>query len=379
MSPLNDLSWETTNMMNLINKFKKINIKHLIKVFTFVWGFVLIVFMTLANIGLTEDFDFLEWLGNSLIIFGIIVFGLFMGESMGEDKQKEKPDGLYQINLKKYEDKRLEVEPYICYFNQFYDYFSPLELYRKKREYLISKGVDPKKAEKILKYCTIEDYASLKEHAIELKNEKGESVYIRKLLEFEQEPILKVLKGEIRLDAQSPAYFLSAFTKSTNKSILEMGGVLEAQIKENKKWNRIIKIVFSLGVSFIWALFTVKDFVSGNDAQAWTNLISRITALFTSLFSGWLSSIITVKLLAQILNYKRLVLVQFLTSIENKLFELKEDDELAKEEIAQHEKEKKEALENVIIPEKVDSDYSKDEQSKILQLGQKQILIEHKE
>lgn len=366
-------------MMNLINKFKKINLKHLIKVFTFVWGFILIVFMTLANIGLTENFDFLEWLGNSLIIFGIIVFGLFMGESMGEDKQKEKPDGLYQINLKKYEDKRLEVEPYICYFNQFYDYFSPLELYRKKREYLISKGVDLKKAEKILNYCTIEDYASLKEHAIELKNEKGESVYIRKLLEFEQEPVLKVLKGEIKLDAQSPAYFLSAFTKSTNKSILEMGGVLEAQIKENKKWNRIIKIVFSLGVSFIWALFTVKDFVSGNDAQAWTNLISRITALFTSLFSGWLSSIITVKLLAQILNYKRLVLVQFLTSIEKKLFELKEDDELAKEEIAQHEKEKKEALENVITPEKVDSDNSRKEQAEILQLGQKQILIEHRE
>ena len=335
----------------MMNKLKKINLKHVIKVFTLIWGLLLIVFMTMANIGLSDKFNFLEWLGNTLILFGIMVFGLLMGESMGEDKQKEKVGGLYQEKLTEYNLKRAEIEPNLCYFNQFFDIFSPKELYRKKFEYLTNHGVGTNKAERIIKYCTIDDFVALKEHVIDVTDENGNTIQIRKLLPDEVEPVYKVLKGDIKLQAQGPAYFLSAFATKTTKSILEMGGYLEEQIKENKKWNRVIKIVSSLVISLVWALFTVKEFMDGNDAQAWINLITRVTALITSLLSGWLSSVITVKLLAEILEYKKLVLVEFITSIEHKLFIPKTEDELAKEESEQYKKEQEEAIDNVIDPE----------------------------
>ena len=39
-----------------------------------------------------------------------MVFGLLMGESIGADKQLEKVGGLYQSNLKEYNDKSKALE-----------------------------------------------------------------------------------------------------------------------------------------------------------------------------------------------------------------------------------------------------------------------------
>ena len=75
---------------------RKIDIKHAVKVFTLMWGLLLIILMTITNVGIDRTFDFINWLSNSLIIFGIMVFGLLMGESTGKDKQMQKTDGLYQ-------------------------------------------------------------------------------------------------------------------------------------------------------------------------------------------------------------------------------------------------------------------------------------------
>ena len=113
--------------------------------------------------------------------------------------------------------------------------------------------------------------------------------------------------------------------------------------------SRLIKIGSSLGISLIWGLLTVNDFISGNDTQAWVNLVSRISALFTSFFSGWMASVKDVKIQARILINKYRVLKMFHNHYMSKLFIAKSDDELADEELKAYNKKKEERRASVEI------------------------------
>ena len=90
-------------MNNILEKLKAINIKNVVRSFTLIWGVILIVIMTLVNLGFDQNFNFLNWLSNSLIIFGIIVYGLLMGESWGKDNRKHDQKGLYYKSLNDFE------------------------------------------------------------------------------------------------------------------------------------------------------------------------------------------------------------------------------------------------------------------------------------
>ena len=364
---------EKKKIIQYIENIKKVDVKHLVKVFTLIWGLVLIVLMTITNVGINKDFNFIDWLGRSLIIFGIMVFGLLMGETSGKDKQMKKPDGLYQRNLKQYDDFNhfLSENGEIIYFNQFYSWLLPQELVEKKIEYLIVMGVEPKKAEKIVKYCSKRDLGALKEHILEVKDENGKVVtVIRQLEEYEIEPVTEILDGKILLNAANANYFLSAFEEGKiNSRLVEEGRAYEKERGRNRRTNRAIKITTSLAISLGWGVLTVYDFASGEDTQAWVNLVSRITALFTSFFSGWLSSVIDVKLQAQIIESKYKMLVLFHTYLVKRIFIPKSEEELVKEELKAYHEAQEEAKKNIVEPETAPSIEQKEE-NKPLEIGE---------
>jgi len=339
-----------------IENIKKIDLKKIIKFFTLIWGLVLIILMTITNIGIDKNFVFLTWLSNSLIIFGIIVFGLLMGETSGNDKQMSKPDGLYQQWLKKYNDYNDSISEKLIYFNQFYSWLLPKEIYAKKIDYLIMMGVDSAKAEKIVKYCTLSDLEEMKDHVFAVKDNDGKIItLIRKLEPYEVDPVTDVLNGYIKLNAANANYFLTAFADAKlNDRIVEEGKSLNKSRKVSRNANRAFKLTTSLGISLIWGLLTVQEFISGDDTQAWVNLTSRITALCTSFFSGWLSSIVDIKYRARILENKYKILEYFNNCLTNKIFIPKQEEELAKEEYEEYLKEEEEAKKKVITPELVD-------------------------
>lgn len=337
------------------NKFvealKRIDLKHATKVFTLIWGLILIVVMTITNLGFNEKFNLIQWLSNSLIIFGILVFGLFMGETSGSDKQMQKEDGLYQVSLKKYEKYNEEISGELIYFGQWYSWFLPQEIEGKKVDYLIMCGVDPAKAKKIVQYCSKKDIEELKNHVFEVLDDDGKRIaIIRQLEEHEIEPVTEVLSGVVRLHSSNANYFLTAFAEvGVGDRITEEGYSLQALRKSSKRMSRLIKIGSSLGISLIWGLLTVNDFIKGDDTQAWVNLVSRVSALFTSFFSGWMSSVKDVKIQARILINKYRVLKMFHNHYVNKLFMAKSDDELANEELAAYNKKKEKERASVEI------------------------------
>lgn len=326
------------------------NLKNVIRVFTIVWGVVLIVLMTIANLGLVEEFNWLKWLGNSLILLGIMVFGLYMGESTGDEKAKRNPKGLYQESLSEYSAKRKEVDGVIVYFMQFFQWFLPQQLEEKKLNYLIMNNVSVTKAQNIINYCTIADYNDLCNRVVQKVDDNGNKVLIRQLQEFEKESVYEVLSGKVKLDASVPNYYLTAFGDSNTKSVLEVGKQLDRDISFNRVSNRTIKIASALAISLIWGLTEVKDFVQADNVEAWVNLISRITALFTSFFSGYLSKTVEVKLLAEKIKNKTLVLNIFKNSLDKGQFKPKTEEEIAKDEYDEYLKELEETKNNIIDP-----------------------------
>jgi len=304
---------------NYIDK-KNITSKKLIKATTLLMGLVLIIFSTLANVIFDPSkLDWIKWLTNSLIILGIMIFGLFMGESISKDKQQENPKMLYQTNLREYNDLREKLEPIVLFFAQFYLWFKEKELRTKKINFLIDNQFDGQWARAIVDNCEkidLDNLISKGEHdKVYIKGDKP----IKKVSSEEEIEILKEM-FDLKLNAPAYAYFLTAFGTTSSKSVLETGTYLENKIKSDKRFNRILKITSSLFISLIIGMATVKDFQEGEQLAAWLNLVSRLTAFTTSFISGWSSSVITVKTESQILKNKTNVLSDFKNALDSKLF-----------------------------------------------------------
>lgn len=318
-----------------MDKFKKISMRKALKIGVFLVGLGLIVLMTMVNIGINDKFDFYSWLSGSLIILGIMVFGLILGESMGRDRQIDKVDGLYQKALLSYNEFLASIDGIIIYFTSFYEWYLPQDLEKKKIDYLLTANVKPEKARRIVRYCGMDDLNSLKKGPIKKITQDGTEIIVAKLEEYEIGAVMDVFEGRIKLDASGASYYLSPLGGYSRTGILENGRKLDKQIKFNKNSNRILKLAVSMFVSLVWGLFTINEMGDGDGAamtMAWFNLVSRICGLLTSFISGWASSAITVRLEAEKIDDKRRVLTIFRDSIDKRLFVPMDEDAMAKEE-----------------------------------------------
>lgn len=314
-----------------------ITAKKLIKASTLLMGLILIVFMTISNIVFEPDkINFFKWFTNALISTGIMVFGLLMGESVGHDKQSENAKGLYQKNLKSYNAFRQSIDSIELYFSQFFLWFKEKELIKKKIDWLVNNSFDGQWAKMIVLHSTKNDLQIGKL----IKNSENDKIYITadgiklKKIENEQAEIVKKVY-EMKLNTPEYSYFLTAFGSKSSGGVLEQGTSLKKQIKSDKRFNRILKIASALFISLVWGMATVGDFADERaKMQAWFNLISRLTALLTSLASGWSSSVLTVKTEAEMIENKQRVLKYFKQTYESGEFKALTYEEEVEQEYA---------------------------------------------
>lgn len=332
------------------------NFKKFARGFALGWMLLFIIVMTITNVGIDETFNIVKWFGNAMILFGIAVFGLFMGESMGVDFQKEKIQrddtgkivgGLYQKNLAEYNAFRQAIDDLIIYFPLFYDWFVPQRLESKQINFLVMNDIKHVQAKKIVKYCNLDDLWELKNGAIK-KMVDGKEIFIDKLSEHEIEPVEEILRGRVKLELSGSSYYLQAFSESNQKDIIEQGEGYKKARKYNKRSSRAIRLVSGFVVSLALGILTVNEMMKGDDAQAWMNLVTRIANLFTALLSGWISGSNDVKLEAGSIANKTAVLKLFQSAYNKHLFVTYDDDEIAKKHYEEREKEKKEAVNSVI-------------------------------
>lgn len=340
-----------------MEKLKNINIKKVIKVLTLLFGFVLIIFISFFNASFDfANFNWAEWLANSSILVGIMIFGILMGTSTGADIQKEKPNGLFQSRCADYMATTLLIENIKIYFSQFWLWFKERKLIEKKVSYLIDNQFTSKEAKKCIAHIEKEDLVvgklGLDEsnplEKIYVKN----GVKIRKVNESGLECLKKTL--EMKLDTYADSYYLSLYDDGDGKvNEAELGKRINEKIARDKRTNLVIKITSSLVISILWSAITIKDFTEGGGdgakQKAWLNLLSRITSLITSFVSGYSTSVINVRDQARAIENKTNILKQFKTCYENGMFVPEDDDEMIEREYQEQEENKESELEKVDI------------------------------
>ncbi len=295
-------------------KTKNINLKGAIRAFTLILVTVLIVFVTVAQIGLDPTkFNFYTWISNIILLVSFAIFGMIMGESMGSDKQQQKANGLYQTSLKEFNKQNELIQPIALYFGDFLSWFTERETYNKRLDYLLNQGlVDGKQ---ILKYVKEDDLQELSQHPL-----KFDDAIIRKKTPEQIEKIKKAIDGSIRIQTYGVAYYMNALENCSYKSELDLATKLNRDIKLNKHFNRTMKIISMIVFSVIWSMLTVSEFMKGDDVTAWLNLISRLTTLFLNIFGGWLTATIDTKIRARMIINKTKVLKLFQIAYESKEF-----------------------------------------------------------
>lgn len=344
---------------------KAFTMKKAIKALTIVGGLLLIVFMTVANVTLDPTHtSWASWATNALIMVGIMVFGLTMGESVGEDKQTEKRGGLYQTNMGLFYEAKEAIADIAIYFSQFYLWYKDKERYEKRIDFLMENGLEYAWAKAIIDNVPLDDLPRLLKESVAYEKD-GKRIIVKRIAEDKAEAVRKALDGSIIIDSPSYSYYLSAGAHDNKKYTLEQAKEISRNIRINKGVNRALKITSSLFISAIWAMVTVNDFMDGGSAQAWLNLISRITSFVTSFSSGWATSVVNVKLEALRLENKTKVLTDFRASVDKREFIVKSYEEEAEALFKQEERAREEAKANVIDPE-------------IVPKPEDAILIEHK-
>jgi len=339
-------------MKEIFEKIKSTDAKKKSRFTVVILFVVLIILATITNIGF-KGFDAVSWIINSLILAGIMVFGLFIGEGSGVDKFRDAINGQYQRNLKTYNETNIIVKPIVNMFSQWYLHILPSERLAKRMNFLLAEGVDFTKAEIIAKYASKEDFYSLcNEKSTKFIDPKTkEEHFVKKLSEDEKLPVEFLLSGKFKLTAPNYNFFLVANSMGTENTVMvEEGLVLQKGIKVNKGLNRGAKIGISLGVSLFWSTLTVYELMSGDNLQAWVTLVSRLTGFFTSMLAGYLGARVQVKLEARILLNKTRMLERFKNDYEQKNFDFIDPELEAKRIYEEEERKKEEAKKNVIDP-----------------------------
>ena len=333
---------------------KKLNPK---KILSYALLGVLVIFiLVLTWVPLVFDIEHLDvrkWITTSLINVGIMICAIVLGEIFGEDKQKEKVDGLYQKSLKAFNEllaRLTDDRKIIVYFSQFYIWFKARELKKKKEGYLVDHGFDQMVAHLIVTYIDRDDLEAMKRGVfIKIDERTGKEIKFKKIYEDQYQVLLNIYSTDFQIDAPSYTYYLSAFGDSSSVSTLEQAKRIEKKERLNKTFNRTFKILLSLFISFIWGMATVQDITEGGAKEAVVNTTTRTFALIVGLLSGFLTSIVAVKLASQKLDNKTQVLKFMEIHYDNKEFVPKSYDELVEEELKKEEEEKA----KIIIPEVV--------------------------
>lgn len=334
---------------------KKLNPK---KILSYALLVILVIFiLVLTWVPLVFDIEHLDtrkWITNSLINVGIMICAIVLGEIFGEDKQKEKVDGLYQKSLKAFNDllERLtDDRKIIIYFSQFYIWFKARELKKKKEGYLVDHGFEQMVAHLIVTYIERDDLEAMKRGVfIKIDEKTGKEIKFKKIHEDQYQVLLDIYSTNFQIDAPSYTYYLSAFGDSSSVSTLEQAKRIEKKERLNKSFNRIFKILLSLFISFIWGMATVQDITEGGAKEAVVNTTTRTFALISGLLSGFLTSIVAIKLASQKIDNKTQVLKFMEIHYDNKEFVPKSYDELVEEELKKEEEEKA----KIITPEVVE-------------------------
>lgn len=349
---------------------------------TVIFALILIVILSfgLPTFSLTS----ISWTKLAMLL-AICCLGLFTGYVQGNEWALNRMSGLYQYTLSKYEEIYQSIFEIVCFFGQYCD-----ELHKRKRKEYVQKilcnwGIEdlrvldlstdelPELIGKHYKKLWLGDELhkpSTKAYKyavgdIGIKGEREPYVsYFDPYTKEQVDVIRGCITGYFDIEKISKEYFLNP----TSKEIIDpyFGANHSQKQKTTLTITKVIARLFILvAVTIILAGLGFELYGSGEGQDGMIIIIqriwdtgSRIFMLFTSIIYAFMIGIDVVKIDTYYLEFRRLTLIEFKQEYEKGIFVPKDKEQERVKQYQKEEKERQENLKNVIIPEKINSPLS---------------------
>lgn len=307
-------------------------------------GLFIVIVLSIAQFAFDfEHFNFTKWLSNSMLLTGILMIFMLIGETF-KNTIMERPNGRYQVFLKKYRMARENVNNIENYFDDYLIDYREKELEKKKINILINNGI--RQAKDLVKLSEDEVRELIKEPKI-FNNIK----YLR-LKEEEALKIIEVL-NHTKLGFTNSAYYLNERANFKTTSDQDIPELIYKKKKAYRIGTRFGRIIMGLSFSFLFAALTANEFMNGDDWTAWYNLFSRIFSAISGLSTGYTIAYGINGFEVEELEVKINFLNRYRLDFDNKVYVPKSFEEKFNEQLEQAQKEKEEAVKNVVEPAEI--------------------------
>lgn len=350
---------------------RKISPKKALYLFSVLFMLALIIVMTFGMwVFDPTHMDWKHWSANTLILVGIQIPSIVIGELMSKDRAESDPSGKYQASLRRFKDteegvirdsesgstRRIKgMKDIKQYFSQFFYQYKRSENFKKKVDFLESKEIPCEIAERIVRYYKPSDVDSMTKGLSVKTDKEGKEIpesQIDQIPEGQIEYVRQVLEGRLDIQESSAAYYYSAdSSKGSNLSILEKGPAIAKERERFVNRSRLMKIGSQVFFSAVFAALVIDAVADPDNLSTWVNLISRLSAMVGGLVSGWMTSVTSVKMEASEVDAKCDVRETYLLSYASGDFKPKSLDEELDEKRKAEEEKRKAAVEAVVVPE----------------------------
>lgn len=320
---------------------------------------ILTVVMSITGAGFDPSVFFTWNYWTSMIVqFAISIFSMITGRQIGDDTQKNKPNGQFRKELSTYSAQynRIDTSGYFDYFETWIEIYRENKLQDKIKKTLRKFGI---KQDEVLDLdlCDIpnlnkpwaKDWTGTPFYDKYYDKEKNESKTIFKSLSETQIKALEsILNGGVRVSEVSASYFMTAL-KGTSVDEWE-----RAASADKKKGARLAS-----GYTYrIFSMLAISLIVNGlipspyEDASSVAlNIATRIFVLITSVIWGIYLGFKIVDMDIVFLSYKCYILKKYGDEAESGAFKPETIKEEAEREYAEYQLNQEKAKENVVEPE----------------------------
>lgn len=309
---------------------KKLNRKTFLTGISVLFAIIIIIITSVLNAGLNPDnWNSTEFLSNLIITIAIGIFGVILGQGMGDNYFRTNEKGLFVSTYNSYNTMRTKINVHIDKFEDWNKRLYAKEYYQKCVRYL-KNNYGIKQAELILELD--KNQVLLLEQPRFFETSKGKTAF-NSLTKEQIKAARKVLTGKIKMKYVHDSYFLNAYSKNKTQSMYEIAS--EQSKKQRQKYLSLMfyRVMVIIVFGFIMSGLVIDTQDPGGFNQAMINLISRLFTLFTSLAFGTLVASDLIKDECIYLDYKTTMLERFLIDVETNKFTAKSEEEKAIEKM----------------------------------------------
>lgn len=339
--------------------------KTLYSVFGIMGCLLLTIVMSITGMGFNPAvfMTWNYWVG-MIIQFGIAIFSMITGQQIGDDTQRNRPDGQYRKELGYYRTQynRIDTNGIFEYFEAWLETYKERKLQKKIIDTLRDFGIAQVEVldldfndlpELVRPFCKDWTETPFYEKYYNPKTEKSETKFLS-LTKDQIDAVTKIKQGYIKIPSVSSSYFMNAL-KGTSVDEWERAAKADkkkgGQLANGYTYRIFMMLILSLASNGI-----MTSPYADNGAVA-LNIATRIFVLVTSVIWGIFLGFKSVELDMTFLAYKTYIIKMYADEYANGKFKPETIEEKAERELREYEEQAKkkesEAITPTIVPDDV--------------------------